>query len=681
MIIRTRILAGCFIIISLVLSIFCINGYAMSESEANNTFDSATILPTNFNFNETVTGTLQGSTDVDYFRFTPNVSGAFRIEITSDNFAYGGLYGSTQLLMDGLSPTLSRNLTANQNYYIKVCLNDTWANKYLAVTNYSIKFVPCDPQVITGSEIENNSSFLSANILPNSTNIVSVSGSINQAGDQDYFIFKPKISGTYTIETTGVTDTVGYLYDNDDIMNNPDAKTPLSTNDDSTDINFKIVYALSSSNTYYIKVTHCFSNVSSGNYSLKISLPQAVISTDKEGNTYTSAYLYPNTPYNGQINSASDVDYFKFTPSSNGYYTIQTTGFNNLSGQVFDSNNQPLSDDLYDLNTYKFDMKFNVNSTYYIKIYDRNGKTGNYALNVTRGKTLPVVNYSQQPYDKLCWATAASMAKSYLLDDDANRTVEFARYYNGQYPYQFNIDGAIGSATAATLRYTEGFKTIGVTPYQYRQDIYGSVQFGEIAKTTDMSAPIIFLTSKHFVVVKGYSYQKDGINGEYIIYNDPWDGQEHICTFSNFGYREYAYFIPTPAANAETETNDSFITSNSIYLDNETVSSIESEGDVDYYRFSSNRTGNFTIETSGDTDTVGYLYKGNDTTTAASNPTSGHEVIYSDLEFMTQDDNSGTNGNCKINVNLTAYRCYYIKIKHASNSGTGNYKIKAVFNY
>jgi hypothetical protein len=97
--------------------------------------------------------------------------------------------------------------------------------------------------------------------LNNSTN-----GSIDSAGDYDYFRFNLTNRSSVTIYTTGTTDTYGYLLDS--------SGTEIRRNDDDIDRNFQIIETLNAG-TYYIAVRNYYSSATSGNYVLSTSTATA----------------------------------------------------------------------------------------------------------------------------------------------------------------------------------------------------------------------------------------------------------------------------------------------------------------------------------------------------------------------------------------------------------------------
>ena len=68
--------------------------------------------------------------------------------------------------------------------------------------------------------------------------------------------------------------------------------------------------------------------------------------------------------------------------------------------------------------TYDLAMNVNKNRTITESNYNNNSKT--HSVNVVIGGSrvcLDVPEYTQQPYDKICWATSAAMVISYFLDE------------------------------------------------------------------------------------------------------------------------------------------------------------------------------------------------------------------------------------------------------------------------
>ena len=107
-----------------------------------------------------------------------------------------------------------------------------------------------------------------------------VSGSIDPAGESDYYRIRVSESGTLTVYTTGNLDTVGYLYDS--------GESQLARNDDGgANTNFRIRHEVDAG-TYYARV-RAFSETRTGSYTLHAELEA---STEPEPPTggYYGAY-------------------------------------------------------------------------------------------------------------------------------------------------------------------------------------------------------------------------------------------------------------------------------------------------------------------------------------------------------------------------------------------------------
>ncbi|KAF0188361.1 MAG: hypothetical protein FD165_2853, partial [Gammaproteobacteria bacterium] len=86
----------------------------------------------------------------------------------------------------------------------------------------------------------------------------SASGTINYAGDYDFFRLTVSSPGTLTAYTTGSTDTYGYLLDS--------SGNSLISNDDNPYPNFRFSYSVSPG-TYYLQLRH-YSSGGTGSYTL-----------------------------------------------------------------------------------------------------------------------------------------------------------------------------------------------------------------------------------------------------------------------------------------------------------------------------------------------------------------------------------------------------------------------------
>jgi hypothetical protein len=106
----------------------------MSESEPNNSYSTATVIPSGYDLTQEISGSIGTAGDVDYYKFTPLNSAGYSIETLGTTDTFGYLYDSNMNLLDqcdnqlypnGINLELRYNLTANNTYYIKVTHKET----------------------------------------------------------------------------------------------------------------------------------------------------------------------------------------------------------------------------------------------------------------------------------------------------------------------------------------------------------------------------------------------------------------------------------------------------------------------------------------------------------------------------------------------------------------------------
>jgi M6 family metalloprotease-like protein len=112
--------------------------------------------------------------------------------------------------------------------------------------------------------------------------------------------------------------------------------------------------------------------------------------------------------------------------------------------------------------------------------------------------------------------------------------------------------------------------------------------------------------------------------------------------------------ITQTGANIDDHGN-SIATATPVELNAVTSGSIEAAGDNDYFRVNVTGGGSLTVETTGDTDTYGYLLDA-----------AGNQLAY--------DDDTGVATNFRINYPVTA-GIYYVRVRHYYSTGTGSYQL------
>ena len=233
--------------------------------------------------------------DVNWFTFTASTPGVYTIHTASgtleDNYMY--LYGpnsQTALLQQdddngsSLAAQIVRTLAAG-TYYVKMR-----AYSASAAGTYTI----------------NVSAASSVTVVPLTMNAAPVAGTIASAVDADWYSFRVATAGAYMIDTVAGTLEDNYMY-----LYGPDSQTALLQQDDDSGAAYaaRIVRTLAVG-AYYVKVRG-YSASDIGTYTIRVlSVPTTL--------TINAA------PITGTIAPAGDADWYSFTVSTAGSYTIHT---------------------------------------------------------------------------------------------------------------------------------------------------------------------------------------------------------------------------------------------------------------------------------------------------------------------------------------------------------------------
>ncbi|MDH4274049.1 MAG: DUF1566 domain-containing protein, partial [Gammaproteobacteria bacterium] len=185
-------------------------------------------------------------------------------------------------------------------------------------------------------------------------------GSIDRAGDVDYFKLVFDTAGVVALSTTGSTDTVGELRDANGNV--------LVSNDNGATLNFSLNRALVAG-TYFVSVHHN-SSAGTGAYTLLSRF------TPDDGDAYADATYMPiNGSRSASIELAGDVDVFSLYVPANGVLTVNTTGGTNTKGTLRNVEGTVLAtnDDYTDAN---FRIQANVNAGIYSLQVEHNSASG-----------------------------------------------------------------------------------------------------------------------------------------------------------------------------------------------------------------------------------------------------------------------------------------------------------------
>ena len=138
--------------------------------------------------------------------------------------------------------------------------------------------------------------------------------------DVDYFQIDVTEPGRLTVETTGATDTVGYLQ-------GAQGQTLAGDDDAGAETNFRIGRDVTPGR-YYVAVVGGDGRTATGPYTLDVRLTAGggAVPAD-HGNTRAHATRVDvNTDTAGALEQRGDVDYFRVTIPQAGTLTVETTG-------------------------------------------------------------------------------------------------------------------------------------------------------------------------------------------------------------------------------------------------------------------------------------------------------------------------------------------------------------------
>ena len=306
-------------------------------------------------------GFISGEGDTDYFSFTPESAGIFRVYTVGATDTVGELRDNDETVVgendDGrLSP-------GHRGFLIEKSLSA--GTHYVSVTGWEDETGPYR-MVVEEVTDPGNTTDGAAELALGAAEV----GAVGPGGDRD--LFKLELDGEteVVLYSSGPTDTKAELLDS-----NGDSLIPKVEDDDSGEgFNF-LIHATLEPGTYYIRVEG-FGAKTTGSYVL-FAEPVAPV-TAFPGIAGEHAL--------GRIRTGHDQGFHKFTLSSRTAAWIYTTGLPDTYGTLYDSEfNEIASNDnigLFGLGI-QFSIRQTLNAgTYYVRVSSHGTSTGFYALHV-----------------------------------------------------------------------------------------------------------------------------------------------------------------------------------------------------------------------------------------------------------------------------------------------------------
>ena len=393
-------------------------------------------------------------------------------------------------------------------------------------------------------------------------------GVLERARDVDYFRIDVAGSGSLTVETTGETDTVGYL------QGATGQYLMANDNRSATDRNFRLVRVVTPG-TYHVAVVGAAGRTATGAYTLRVRFTAGNGGSSADhGNSRTQATRVGlNTETAGALEQAGDVDYFRLEVSPAGRLTVETTGAADTYGYFGGATGGWLGRDDNTGAENNFRLVRDVTpGTYYVAIVGANGRraTGAYTLAVrfTAGS-----GGGGRADDH---ANARGQATSVAVNTATAGTLERAR----------DVDYFRVTVTEA------GMLTVETTGETDTYGYFGGATGGWLSRNDDASA-----ADPNFRIVRQVT-----------------PGTYYVAVVGGAGRSATgAYTLRVRMPDGTTTLLDE---ATAVDLGSVTRAELDS-GEADYYRIEVTRTGTVTVHTEGTVDTFGSLSPADDAWFAA----------------------------------------------------------------
>ena len=334
------------------------------------------------------------------------------------------------------------------------------------------------------------------------------------------------------------------------------------------------------------------------------------------GNTpATATVVGVNSTTTGTIDPRGDRDYFRIEIPRAGQLTVSTTGGTDTYGTLFRGSSRVATNDDGGTSA-NFRITREVQAgTWYVEVRGfRTTTTGSYTLQVQfqiddHGDTRTTATRVATPS-----VTAGNLEVARDLD-----------YFRFEVP-------SIGRLRVYSTGNTDTVGTLyrGNTRVTSNDDGGSGLNF-QINRTQTEAGT-------YYVAVSGY--------------NSPTRG------YSTGGYRFVVEFTPDRIVRGD-DHGDTCATATRVATPSVTAGNLEVARDLDYFRFEVPSTGQLRVYSTGNTDTVGTLYRGN--------------------TRVTSNDDGGSGTNFRINRTQAEAGTYCVAVSGFSNSRTGRYSFVVEF--
>ena len=641
--------------------------------------------------------------DTDYFRVNVNGSGSLQVYTSggTDTLGFMEDASGSRLAVDHDSGQdanfrIEQDVTSG-TYYIQVTAQSSWL-----VGNYTlhVRFTASLPPDDHGDSRD------SATAVAISSNIEGVL----TAGDADYFRISVTGSGSLQVTSAGGLDTTGHLEDASGSL--------LATDTDSGQgANFRIERDVAPG-TYYVRVTGQNSSTA-GNYTLRVRFFEF---SDDHGNSRDSATVVPVPSDIEGVLTPGDTDYFRISVSGSGSLQVFTTSGLDTTGYLEDASGSTLATDTDSGQGVNFRIEHEVSSgTYYVRVVTPSqAVVGIYTLHMRFSEPSPPHDHGDshdsataialpsdtagvlaagdtdyfrfsvpgrgwlEVYTSGNTDTIGSLESEVLgqlaRDDNAGQGVNFRiehdeRQVHFPRTYYVRVTGRSSSTTGSYtlhVRFTEDDHGDGrgtATPIAVPSDTAGELtpddrDYFRInvrapgslhVYTSGLSVAGALEDTRSSVLVHrvgqpNVGFRHDVSPGVYFVrIYDPDD---------RFGAYTLHVRFSESSAPPPDDHGDGRGTATPIAVPSDTAGELTPD-DRDYFRIDVSAPGSLQVYTSGNTDTIGFLFR----------PT-GSDIA--------RDSNSGEDSNFRFEDDVSA-GTYYIVVAGQSGSEVGSYTLHIRF--
>jgi len=541
--------------------------------------------------NQTQNHTLHNSTDQDWYRFYGYTGRIFNFHSTGNTDTVIYLYqdnGTTLLASDDQSGAgnnflLEYEPTANAYYKLKVVGFGGAVGAYVFNYHYYANPDAFEPDDSAGDPTE-------ITVIGGYTSYQD--HTLHNTIDQDWFRFHGTATGTYEFWSTGNTDTVVYLYQ--------DNGTTLIVSDDQggDGNNFHLTYTIGATAWYKLKVVGYYGAV--GAYRFYYTYTAPADGYEPDNTALESTWVYPNTSLQSQshtIHDGTDVDWFKFYAYAGRIYSFYSAYTTDTVGYLYASDGTTLllsNDDYGGYLNFRLDFAPTTSGNYYLKV-------AGYGGFICGFYDLFYYTWAQpDSYEPDNSATQFTAINVYDTNHTQNHTLHDA---DDQDWFRFY---------AYAGRIYQFYSTGNTDTRVYLYEDNGTTQLGY---DDDDGAGLNFLLD-----------YAPSVSGFYKLKVDPFPGS---CGAYVLNYHYYADPDAYEPDNSATEYT-AITPTTTLQIQNHTL---HSTTDEDWFRFQGVANRTYTFYSTGNTDTYIHLYQDNSTTQIAVNDDSGSGLNFH-LEFV-----------------------------------------------